>query len=85
LALTKGTPNSTYFISPDQDYTYRDYIYIIGKELGRSKPHFSIPIPVVKKAVTLIKPFMNHGKRRTFLWQEDTMGYMLTGKFFLKR
>jgi len=77
LSVTKGTIGSTYNICPDKAFTYHEMITLIAKALGRSPPLFHLPISILQKVVAIIKPIMNIGKKRTFMWQEETLGKML--------
>jgi len=82
LAITEGKLNSTYNIAPDESLTFIDYLTMIGKELGRSPPFMRIPIGLLQPVVFLIKPLMNIGRTRTFMWQEQTMGRMKDNRLY---
>lgn len=84
LSITNGTSGSTYNICPDKAATYREYIDVIATCFGRLRPFVHIPIPILKSVIKVIKPIMNTGKSRTFMYQEDTIARMEEGNTFVK-
>jgi len=82
LALKKGKPNSVYIICPDQPSTFKEMQVNIAKALHRVPPWIHLPYVIVRPTISLLKPFGNLFKRRTFMYQEESVDRMFEDRWY---
>jgi len=74
--------NDTYIICPDQPLTIKAWLDVLSRELGRMKPFFHIPIPVLEVGMVLLSPLLNIGKKKKFLFEKETMRRMKEERWY---
>lgn len=82
-SVSAGKPNNTYVISTAEAPTIEQWITQLMKVCGRDNLlpfNIHLPIGLCRVVMQLIAPIFNIGKRRTFLYQAETVDRMSEGK-----
>jgi len=77
IALSTKKINQTYIISSDESPTIEEWLVTIATALKRITPKIYLPMPLCKLGITVLRPIMNRGKRRTFMYEPETLDRML--------
>lgn len=73
LCATNSEANGVYNLCADTAITQREVVACISDALDYPRPRIFLPLSVGKGFISLIAPFMNLGKRRTFVFHAKTV------------
>lgn len=73
LCATNPEANGVYNLCTDRAITYRQLIENISDTLRYSRPKIFLPVSIGQRLISVIAPFMNLGKRRTFIYHSKTV------------
>jgi len=78
----EGALKETYIICPDRPLTLMAWLDVLSRELGRVKPFLHIPIPIVGLVMAALSPLLNIGKKRTFMFERETVRRMTEERWY---